>query len=315
MKYSVIATSFNDSKEIIRYLKNICDQSLLPDEIIIVDGGSKDNTTELIKDFQPPKNVTVKCIDSLGRLNISQGYNIALIHAKNDIVLITGIGNLYNKDFAKELILKFEEGKYDMVTGPTYGYVTNKFSKSFTNGFLRGSKGKQYLPCNRCVLLNKNLFKETGFFYENFIYAGEDTEFYLRAIKKGFKVGYTPKAKTYWFVPQNYNQYKKKWKVNAIADMQLFDKNIIINKIILRLLLAIAFILSICFFYNEFIYWMILLIIICGLMIKFKTSDVFGIYLRIAEEYYIPWYYIKQWQYTKKEYHFDASKIPFFSYE
>lgn len=315
MKYSVIATSFNDSKEIIRYLDNICKQTYSPDEIIIVDGGSKDNTVELIKKYQSPSNIKIQCFDSMGHLNISQGYNVALCKANNDMVLITGIGNLYNKDFAKELIEKFEEGRYDMVTGPTYGYIINQFTRSFTNGFLRGKNGKQYLPCNRCVLLNRKIFEEIGFFYEDFIYAGEDTEFYLRAIKKGFKVGYAQKAHTYWFVPQNFNQYKRKWKVNAIADMQLYNKNYIISKIALRIILVLIFLVSVCFYYDEYIYWFIVTFFLIIAMVKLKTIDLLGVFLRIAEEYYLSWYYITQWQYTKKKFHFNNSKIPFYTYE
>ena len=37
MKYSVVATSFNDSADIVEYLENICSQTYLPEEIVIAD--------------------------------------------------------------------------------------------------------------------------------------------------------------------------------------------------------------------------------------------------------------------------------------
>ena len=51
MKYSVVATTYNDSLDIIKYLEDISNQSYPPDEIVIADGGSKDDTVEKIKQF------------------------------------------------------------------------------------------------------------------------------------------------------------------------------------------------------------------------------------------------------------------------
>lgn len=309
MKYTVIATSFNDAKEICRYLNNICEQSYTPDEVLIVDGGSTDSTVDLITNYASQSPVNVKVVHGVGRLNIAQGYNEGLRRAKNDMVLITGIGNLYDKHFAEALIAKYEEGHYDMVTGPTYGYDATAFSKAFNSVFLRGKHGKQYAPCNRCVLLNRNMFKDTGFFYENFVYAGEDSEYYERAKRMGKTTGYASEAKTFWFTPQTHKQFAKKWKVNAIADMQLVAKGKLVCRILLRVIVPLCFVLLLCLKPLFGVGFGIFAIAI--LAVKFRSLNLWGLYLRIASEYYYVWYYLTQWKYTAPKFHFSKDFIAY----
>ena len=71
MKYSVVATSFNDSADIVEYLENICSQTYLPEEIVIADGGSKDDTVEKIKKYSISSSVKIRVVEK-GRLNISR---------------------------------------------------------------------------------------------------------------------------------------------------------------------------------------------------------------------------------------------------
>lgn len=48
---SFISTVFNEEKSISSFLKSFFEQNYLPEEIIFVDGGSKDKTVEIIRDF------------------------------------------------------------------------------------------------------------------------------------------------------------------------------------------------------------------------------------------------------------------------
>ena len=48
-KVSVIMTVLNEAASIKTILENLLSQSRKPDEIVIVDGGSRDGTTELIR--------------------------------------------------------------------------------------------------------------------------------------------------------------------------------------------------------------------------------------------------------------------------
>lgn len=312
MKFTVIATSFNDSKEIVRYLDNIVNQSVLPEEIIIVDGGSKDDTIDRIVRYKEKSNVSIRIINNRGRLNIAEGYNVGVEESATDMILITGIGNLYDKNFCKELIKSFDKDAYDMVYCPTFGVSSNFFSKSFNSVFLRGKHGKRYpYPSNRAVLIDRNVFKRVGLFYEKFVYAGEDTEFYIRAAKHGERIGYTPNAKMYWFTPINFSQFLKKWNVNAIADLQLMPIRDIIIKDFLLFSFGAIFLFLLVLLFSKIITIVILIICVISLCLKFRSINIYGIMLRLITDYCVMFYHVKNRKYSDKMYRFDPNNIKY----
>ncbi len=54
-KLSVIIPVYNEEKYIGVCLSSICKQSLLPDEVIVVDDGSTDRTVKILSEFETPK--------------------------------------------------------------------------------------------------------------------------------------------------------------------------------------------------------------------------------------------------------------------
>src|SRR5659263_396804 len=95
-KVSFIITLFNEEKDISAFLDSLFEQSALPEEIVIVDGGSTDNTLDIlinyfkkkVKDFDlkfsgnilPDKNsgsINVKIFQVNGA-KISEGRNYAI---------------------------------------------------------------------------------------------------------------------------------------------------------------------------------------------------------------------------------------------
>ena len=169
MKYSVVATTFNDSLDIIKYLEDISNQSYPPDEIVIADGGSKDDTVEKIKQFSFTSSITIRVVEK-GRLNISQGYNEAIKAAANDMIGITGVGNYYDQFFFEELVNVIEKNSLDYVYSPIRGYNANDFAKKYNISLLHGSVGNCLdIASNHGALVKKKIFEELNYFYEKFI--------------------------------------------------------------------------------------------------------------------------------------------------
>ncbi len=52
MKVSLIATVKNEGENLRNLLDSILDQTLLPDEVVICDGGSTDNTCAILEEYQ-----------------------------------------------------------------------------------------------------------------------------------------------------------------------------------------------------------------------------------------------------------------------
>ena len=86
---SLIATVLNEGESIRQLLDSIAAQTRLPDEIVIVDGGSSDNTLDILREYSDRLPVRLQVEEGC---NISQGRNRAIEAAKGDIIAVTDAG-------------------------------------------------------------------------------------------------------------------------------------------------------------------------------------------------------------------------------
>lgn len=86
---SLIATVLNEGEAIHRLMQSLVEQTRLPDDIVIVDGGSSDNTVALIESYID--RLPVRVIVEPG-CNISAGRNRAIAEARYDIIATTDAG-------------------------------------------------------------------------------------------------------------------------------------------------------------------------------------------------------------------------------
>lgn len=304
MKYSVVATSFNDSADIVKYLEDICNQTYLPDEIVIADGGSKDDTVEKIRNFATTSNVKIHVLEK-GRLNISQGYNEAIKASVNEVIGITGIGNFYDKSFFELLVKELENNNLDYAYSPIRGYNANRFSTKYNRALLNGEDGNCLsIASNHGALLKKSIFVDLDFFYEKFIYAGEDAEFYALVKKHGYKGKLVKEAKVYWKTPISWKEFLKQIRVYTVADLQIDSKTQRkkIGKQITKLLLMIAaIVLGIIILFSScrvMFKGMYGLFVIAVVIIKRKQLNI----LRFTNTYLPIFYTIKYKKYMNEEY-------------
>ena len=88
MKISLISTVLNEARSLPALLDSIAAQTRQPDEVIICDGGSGDNTIELLR---AERRFSVRVIERPGS-NISQGRNAAIAEARGDVIASTDAG-------------------------------------------------------------------------------------------------------------------------------------------------------------------------------------------------------------------------------
>ena len=98
---SLVATVLNEGGNIHHLLESILRQTRPPDEIVIVDGGSSDDTVAIIKRYQD--KLPLRLLVEEG-CNISQGRNRAITAAEGDIIAVTDAGVRLNDEWLEKII-------------------------------------------------------------------------------------------------------------------------------------------------------------------------------------------------------------------
>lgn len=107
---SVVVATYNGEKYIIDQLKSIMCQSLIPDEVIISDDGSKDATIELVEHFIETNSLkTWKVIHNLVTKGISDNFYRGLSQVTGDIVFLCDQDDIWKANKIERIIEEFEE--------------------------------------------------------------------------------------------------------------------------------------------------------------------------------------------------------------
>ena len=101
MRVTVISTVLNEGEAIRRLLDSLLAQTRRPDEVVIVDGGSRDNTVAVIQEYAArlPLRVLVE-----PGANISRGRNVAIAAATGDVIASVDAGVWLETQWLERLV-------------------------------------------------------------------------------------------------------------------------------------------------------------------------------------------------------------------
>lgn len=113
MKVTLIITTYNWPESLLLVLKSVEVQSILPDEIIIADDGSSNETNELIVSFQKKSNLNIihSWQDDIG-FRVSRSRNKALIKSSGKYIILVDGDMVLHPKFIQDHILNSQEGYF-----------------------------------------------------------------------------------------------------------------------------------------------------------------------------------------------------------
>ena len=168
MKVSVIATVLNEGPAIERLLKSLAEQSRIPDEVVIVDGGSRDGTLDVLADWAGSSRLPLVVREAPGA-NISAGRNIAISAASGEVMATTDAGVRLEPDWLEALVAPFETERSGPETATVAGWFVADPQTPFEAAMgatvlphLRDVNPETFLPSSRSVAFRKDAWERAG---------------------------------------------------------------------------------------------------------------------------------------------------------
>jgi glycosyltransferase involved in cell wall biosynthesis len=219
MKISLIATVLNAEEHIGAFLASIAAQTRMPDEIVIVDGGSTDGTV-----------AALRAADGLTLLeepgaNISRGRNLAIAHAAHDVVAVADADCVYGPNWLAALVAPIEDGA-DVSMGWTEPIVGSVLAACVSSLGLPLSPDEvdpaTFMPSARSVAFRRDALEAVGG-YPEWLAIGEDMWVNHRWRERPFDLRFAPEAIAGWrpraSLGSIWTQYAKYARGDAQAGM------------------------------------------------------------------------------------------------
>ncbi len=200
IKISVITVCFNSEKSILDTLKSVNNQNWKNLEHIIIDGGSEDNTLNIINKFG---DRVTKLISEKDR-GIYNAMNKGISLADGDVIGFLNSDDFYcNSSILSEYGKKFtEDKKLDAIYGDI-AYIKQNTDSGIhilrnwkTGPYNKGSFSRGWVPPHPSFYAKKELFNSFGCFREDLKFAS-DFDLISRFMSKGIKVEYLRGNKIY----------------------------------------------------------------------------------------------------------------------
>lgn len=236
MGVSVVIPNYNGKKYFKACMESLMEQSLKPEEIIIIDNASTDGSVEYIKDNYS-EVVTLVCMDE------NYGFDVAVNEGikrnKSEFVALLNNDTELDKDWLLELyksiksdetifsccskMLRYSERNIIDDAGDEYTILGwgSKIGDGKPSEMYNESR-EVFSACAGAAIYRCSILDEIGLFDENFFAYLEDIDICLRARIYGYKNYYSAKSKIYHIGSATSGSRHNAFKVKLAARNNIF---------------------------------------------------------------------------------------------
>lgn len=212
---SLIIPTYNRILKLFRLLKSLDKLNPMPDEIIIVDDNSTDETGELLDKWKKikleyHKEIILKSTNT----GPAESRNLGIFQSRNDLIAFTDDDVVVHPKWIKSLTSRLLNADEEVVgVGGIVSSINNDILSRYyvEHKILEAPKQLNYLPTVNCCFRKQPIIQIGGFDTTFSFAGGEDTDLGLRLKNKGYNFVKEKKAIVYHDFSSNFLDFCKMW--------------------------------------------------------------------------------------------------------
>jgi polysaccharide pyruvyl transferase WcaK-like protein len=215
---SLVATVRDEAAGVEGWSAAVLAQSRRPDEIVIVDGGSRDGTLARLQDLAARSPVPCVIVSEPGA-NIARGRNAGIRRARHAVVAVTDFGARPRPGWLDALVAPFEADPHTQVVAGWFDPApdgrpgTRRWSARAD-----ALRPDRLLPSSRSLAFTRAAWESAGGYPEWLTRTGEDTYLALELKRYCSRWAFVPDAVVDWEAPASFRAYLRKLHGWAVGD-------------------------------------------------------------------------------------------------
>lgn len=248
--FTIITPSLNSGDKIQKCIDSVKSQKGVSINHIIVDGGSKDKTVEILKSNNSNYKV-------LRGSSIYEALNHGYKNSRSDLVGFLNCDDFYQSDYSlKTIYSAYKDNKsYDIFYG-NCNFVDNKNNilyklKSPKTHSFSLQKKRLFSISHPCWFIKHDKFKINGKYDTSFKYVS-DCDFIIRALKNNMSFFYVNTFVTNFLLHENNASKSASAKDESIRLLSKYNSNKFISIFLHKALLILLYLKDINYFFYKF---------------------------------------------------------------
>jgi polysaccharide pyruvyl transferase CsaB len=201
---SLVATMKNESRTIERWFESLQSQTRLPDEVIVVDGGSSDGGREILGELARSSELNIRIVDAPAS-NIAEGRNAAIRLAAHETIAVTDVGCVLREGWLGRMMSALEaDPAIQVVAGGYEAWRGSMAARVIAELFVPSMtevRPQSFIPSSRSIVFTKAMWRRAGGYPEWLTDAAEDTFFALALKQIPARWAFVPGAVVEWMGP------------------------------------------------------------------------------------------------------------------
>jgi len=261
---AIVVPVRDEEGSIVELLDSFEALSVKPREIIVVDGGSKDKTVKVIKEYiSSHHNLPYRLrLIELEEAFPGRARNVGIESSSARIIACTDSGGVVEEDWLRHLILPFGENpKLEVVIGNCLPYARNAFEECAFSVNIKGMDKTRFTYFGAVsIAFLKDTWQKVGK-YPDDIYPNEDKCFLTKLKRYGAKFHLSEKAAVRWQPRSNPAEFSLQYFSYGRADARF---NFVPMPHVTRILAYTSGTIFAIMGFSHRVFWLVCLVSLAG---------------------------------------------------